>query len=130
MPWDKKCYPSDWTTIRQHILDRARHRCEQCGVMNHQWGYREKGVFSPVDKILLQSQGYHRTPFFFEGTKIIMIILTIAHKNHDTTDNREENLAAWCQACHLRHDQQLHQNHARITRRQKKYVGQGELFVL
>lgn len=130
MPCNKTLYPLDWKEIRQRILERATHQCEQCGVSNHSWGYREDGFFICVNKARLQSDGYHRTPFLLGTNKIIMIVLTVAHINHDTVDNREENLAAWCQACHLRHDQQLHQDHAKVTRRQKKYAGQGELFVL
>jgi cytochrome c1 len=34
----------------------------------------------------------------------IHIILTVAHLNHDETDNQPEYLAHLCQRCHNRHD--------------------------
>ena len=34
------------------------------------------------------------------GVKRIVIVLTIAHLNHDIADNREDNLKALCQRCH------------------------------
>lgn len=36
------------------------------------------------------------------------IVLTIAHLNHDITDNRPENLRALCQKCHLTLDKDQH----------------------
>jgi hypothetical protein len=53
-------------------------------------------------------------------------VLTTAHLNHDPSDNREENLAALCQRCHLAHDLQHHLQSRRINR--EKAVGQLRLF--
>ena len=47
-------------------------------------------------------------------------MLTVAHLNHDTTDNRDENLKAMCQRCHLRMDNELHVRNARATRMARK----------
>jgi len=57
-----------------------------------------------------------------------VIVLTIAHLNHDTTDNRDENLSALCQRCHLSHDKYLHATNARETRRKKQLAVQQEIF--
>lgn len=38
--------------------------------------------------------------------RIIRIVLTVAHINHDPTDNCPENLKALCQRCHNRLDAQ------------------------
>ena len=51
--------------------------------------------------------------------RVTKIVLTIAHKDHDPTNNAEENLAAWCQFHHLKWDQELHRRHARETRRRQ-----------
>lgn len=32
------------------------------------------------------------------------VVLACAHLNHDPTDNRDRNLAALCQRCHMIHD--------------------------
>lgn len=56
------------------------------------------------------------------------MVLTTAHLNHDPTDNREENLKALCQACHLRLDLDQHKATARATRRARLHeAGQLEL---
>jgi 5-methylcytosine-specific restriction endonuclease McrA len=47
----------------------------------------------------------------------IRIVLTIAHLDHDTTNNEMSNLAALCQRCHLRYDARLHAESAMRTRR-------------
>jgi hypothetical protein len=56
----------------------------------------------------------------------VKIVLTIAHVDHDETNNADENLRAWCQLHHLRHDAQQHAENARKTREAK--TGQLALF--
>jgi hypothetical protein len=50
------------------------------------------------------------------------VVLTIAHLNHDTTDNRPENLRAWCQRCHNNYDA------AHRRRNRQRNRGQASLF--
>jgi hypothetical protein len=83
MPCDYKQYPDNWLTeIRPAILERAGNRCEgspaypHCRVANH-------------------------TPHPVTGS---LVVLSIAHMNHDITDNRPGNLRALCQLCHNTHD--------------------------
>jgi len=38
----------------------------------------------------------------------IKVVLTVAHLNHDPTDNDPANLRALCQRCHLVHDKAHH----------------------
>ena len=71
--------------------DRAQWHCENCGI----------------------AQGAPTK----SGGKVV---LTVAHLNHDTTDNRPENLRAWCQKCHITYDAALHARHAAETRRRKR----------
>ena len=64
--------------------------------------------------------------------KIIKIVLTVAHVDHDPTNNAESNLAALCQRCHLRHDAKQHAQSAKSTRARKRHAavlatGQEEL---
>lgn len=93
MPCDYSKYPSNWKTeIRPRILARAGNRCERCGAENYK-------------------------PHPETGSRVI---LTIAHLNHDTTDNRDENLQALCQRDHLALDAGLHRRNSARTRRAKK----------
>jgi len=89
MPCNYAHYPRNWKTeIRPRILERAKHQCEWCGAENY--------------------QSHPET-----GSKVI---LTVAHIDHDITNNREDNLAALCQRCHLRHDAKQHTQNAQKTR--------------
>lgn len=97
MPIDYKNYPDNWKSeIRPAILARAENRCECCGVENY--------AQNPVT-----------------GSKVV---LTIAHLDHNTTNNSPENLRALCQLCHLRYDSRRHV----ATRRRKAFEAQPSLF--
>ncbi|MDR1897087.1 MAG: hypothetical protein LBR10_09890 [Prevotellaceae bacterium] len=88
MPIDPSKYPKNWQEISRRIrYIRAENKCEECGAVNYQ-------------------------PHPVTGNKVV---LTVAHLNHDTTDNREENLKALCQFCHLKHD--------RIDNKKRKKFG-------
>ncbi len=58
--------------------------------------------------------------------KLIVIVLTVAHLNHQPEDCRPENLAAMCQRHHLAYDHEHHRANAQATRRAK--AGTLELF--
>lgn len=51
-----------------------------------------------------------------------MVILTVAHLDHDTWNSRLGNLKAMCQRCHLRYDGALHVAHARAKRKAKRAI--------
>lgn len=117
MPMDKTRYPSSWPKVSRIIRRIAGNRCEWCHI--------ENGVPLPSGR---------------KGK----VVLTVAHlgtpyadgkpgDKHDKHDIRRENLAALCQACHLRYDLEDHIQHAKATRIRKKYaamqeVGQLSLF--
>jgi cytochrome c556 len=61
-----------------------------------------------------------------EKDKFITIVLTIAHLDHDITNNDYNNLKALCQKCHLNYDKEHHSKNSRATRNFKK--GLQELF--
>lgn len=58
--------------------------------------------------------------------KPIVIVLTVAHLDHDPANCADDNLRAWCQRHHLAYDHQHHQANAQATRRAKS--GTLELF--
>lgn len=95
-PEDRHHYKGPaWEAIRRQILVRAGHACEFCGVQ---------------DRSLVPRS----------GGRIVRIILTIAHLNHVPGDNREVNLRALCQRCHLRWDVEQHRKNASQTRRRRR----------
>lgn len=104
MPIDYKKYPDNWRSeIRPAILQRAENRCEWCSAPNGMYGSRgEDGEFIPA------LAGEIADGMDYAGNKVIKIVLTVAHLNHNINDNRPENLAALCQRCHLSHDKDQH----------------------
>ncbi len=74
MPIDYKEYAPDWKEIRAVILKRAEDACELCAAENHQDHWKT-------------------------GSKVV---LTVHHINGEKEDNRDANLLALCQRCHLR----------------------------
>jgi hypothetical protein len=111
MPVDYRKYPPNWKTeIRPRILDREGNRCKWCHVPN--------GAALPARCCA--------EPIFDERHRCCScrkrqprVVLTIAHLDHDTTNNADDNLAALCQRCHLTYDAELHANNARRTRERK-----------
>lgn len=119
-PENKALYPKDWKQIRARIQERAGDKCELCGVKNHAWGYRDKdGVFSDISnygslqlvengvvvKISAEVNRINQARLVSNlGYKIIRIICTVMHLNHDPRDNRDENLKFGCQKCHNNYD--------------------------
>ena len=92
-PENKALYPANWyTEIRPHILERAGHRCEICGVENY--------TIHPLT-----------------GSRVV---LTVAHWDHNPSNNDLSNLKALCQKDHLAHDQEQHIANAKETRSRKK----------
>lgn len=124
MPFDRKLYPANWyTEIRPAILERAGHRCEQCGVGNYSVGYRDENGYFTLWGIAVTYKDARELADAFDSNdgaqpKALVIVLTIAHMdNPDPADCRPENLKALCQRCHLRHDGKLHAQNAYKTRR-------------
>lgn len=94
MPCDYRNYPKNWKTkIRPDIVARAGNCCEgspkypNCRAPNYE-------------------------PHPVTGSRVV---LTIAHRDHDTNNNDYDNLVAWCQCCHNTYDAP----HRAETRRKK-----------
>lgn len=92
MPINYQEYHPKWSLISKLIrFTRAKNTCEWCGAKNHQ--------SHPVT-----------------GSKVV---LTVAHIDHDKTNNRFKNLAALCQKCHLKHDIKQHVDNRKYGRQWK-----------
>jgi 5-methylcytosine-specific restriction endonuclease McrA len=81
-PENRKLYPANWKQIRANVLYRAHDRCE--GSPAYPYCDAENGVPHPGT-----------------GSKVV---LTIAHLDHNPTNNEPSNLRAWCQLCHNTYD--------------------------
>ena len=90
-PENKSRYPKNWKEIRQQILLRANNKCEFCGIENYL--KRENGA---------------------------VVVLTIAHLDHQPENCNPDNLRALCQRCHLSYDAKHHAQTAQQTRAMKK----------
>lgn len=117
MPIDYKKYPANWKTeIRPDILNRDNHRCKFCGVDNYAVGYHDESCFVRVTgNEYYVAAGYGELSYTKArelakhlntslGDRVIVIVLTVAHLDHDINNNDYSNLAVLCQRCHNRHD--------------------------
>lgn len=109
-PERRDLYPENWPEISRAIRVRADFVCEcdgRCG--------KHSEPCTAED----------RRPHPDTGSRVV---LTVAHLNHDEADCREENLAAYCQRCHLAYDADHHAATRRETARKARAdAGQLEL---
>lgn len=119
MPIDYKNYPPDWKSrIRPEALERANHCCETCGVPNYARGFRDiNGEFYTASDI--ENHGWEHIKVDYDF-KVIKIVLTISHQDHNVTNNEPSNLKALCQRCHLMHDREHHTKIRRANRLKHK----------
>ena len=90
MPIDYKKYSKDWKLRSRFIrFYRAISKCEVCAAENYQ-------------------------PHPITGSKVV---LTVAHLDHNISNNSFFNLKAMCQRCHLRYDAKHHA----ATRKKKQF---------
>lgn len=98
-------YPQDWRAISTRIrAERAGNRCEG----------------SPLFPDCRAAGG---EPHPVTGS---IVVLTVAHLNHQPEDCADENLRAWCQRCHNAYD--APKRAAGIRERRKLKCADGDLF--
>jgi hypothetical protein len=95
-PENRDRYPADWKVVRSAILERAGNCCEG----------------SPA---FPSCRAENRKPHPVTGS---VVILTIAHLDHEPENCDPENLKAWCQRCHLTFDA-AHHRETRLARRRQ-----------
>jgi hypothetical protein len=130
MPMNRKLYSEDWEAKSNYIrFERAGGRCEVCGAKHGDRIIRS--YIDPANYVIVgdgdyfyytpDGEGWRDLPLGFEdtGENEITVILTTHHIGapkpdgtpgdpHDKMDNRDENLAALCQRCHLLADLPSH----------------------
>jgi hypothetical protein len=91
-------YPKDWRDISNRIRQRAGMMCESvpgqppCRAIH--------GARHPITGAV--------------------VVLTVAHLDHQPENCADDNLRALCQRCHLRYDANHHARNAAKTRRDSK----------
>lgn len=155
-PENRALYPANWPEIRAAIRERAGMQCEhrdpenqrRCKARQYAVGrwvtadrWRLPVGFEHLQRRELRWDAIEQAATFKEarqraaeidfdageeGPKPIVIVLTVAHLNHDPTDCSPENLALMCQRHHLAHDHEHHRANAQATRRARS--GTAELF--
>lgn len=128
MPINKAHYPPNWTELSTQVKTDAGWKCEWCSAPHLDIIRRintgtaadwEKVSFVPhptVGEELTSMMNAARLRYY----KLTKVVITTAHLNRDSTDNRRENLAALCQRCHLSHDILQHVENRRYGRDHKR----------
>lgn len=131
MPFKRENYPADWKAISLRIRARAGQACEctgacgehpreRCNAPNGARVHRD--AHAPWQWSLCLGDDNDCAGCVFPGPAR-RVTLTVAHLDHDTTNNADANLAAMCQRCHLLLDRHQHARNAAETRRARKAVG-------
>lgn len=93
MPVDYSKYAPDWREISKDIRTRrSKGRCECIGECDSHSG---------------QCKAVNYEPHPLTGSKVV---LTVAHLDHDISNNNYSNLKAMCQKCHLTYDAKRRRN--------------------
>jgi hypothetical protein len=120
----------EWLAIRERIRARAGNCCEECGVRNLAFGYRNSaGQFFDLgmDRAAAEAAYLDAVPETTPSQvgNLFRIVCTVAHVDGKLDDHTDANLRFWCQRDHNRHDAKSRQINASITRHEK--VGQLDL---
>lgn len=120
---DKSLYPADWKAISKRIrFERAGGRCEFCGVENGALIIRKTSnseEYVTVEDSEAYYKELHNNGADYDD-KIIKVVLTVAHLDHNPANCDDDNLRALCQRCHNRYDRTFRNGNAAATRARKK----------
>jgi hypothetical protein len=128
--------PPTWPAVRRRILERAGGkfnaqgkylwgaRCEHCKVPDGERVERGpegiwRSLMAAIGRPYRNARG-NVTSFqpCDSARRVVTIVLTVAHLNHVAGDDRDENLKALCQWCHLHYDAEHHKE-SRSLRKDK-----------
>lgn len=118
----------EWRAIRERIGERSGWRCETCGaphmtiVARGSYGGRDAYMIVDTGEVIDAETGLKMATMklsAFGAYRVLKIILTVAHLNHEETCNEDGNLAHLCQRHHLRLDAKHHARNSARTRRNR-----------
>jgi hypothetical protein len=130
-PENRARYPREWAAISRAAKERAGWTCQHKGCTARQYSI---GIWHRPDGGAHQWAEQYEPPATYAearavaadvwwevqhlgGDKLTIIVLTVAHLNHQPEDCRPENLAAMCQRHHLAYDAAHHAQTAYRTRK-------------
>lgn len=129
-PENRVRYPKDWPAISLAARKRAGWKCQHPGCNAHQYGvgvWEGRDFFFEISRGSTYGEARQRAAeesFARHGDgpapadeKIIVIVLTVAHLDHQPENCAPENLAAMCQRHHLAYDSRHHTQTAYATRK-------------
>lgn len=134
-------YPADWkSTIVPAVRERSGNRCEtpECRVRNGELGGRlPDGTFLKAEptgdnglRLTWPAPGDYawcRKGRRREILRVIRIVLTVAHLDHDDLETRDiSRMRHWCQRCHNSYDAKARA--AGIKARRRAAAAVGDLF--
>jgi hypothetical protein len=136
-PENKARYPENWHEISLAIRARAGNRCEDCAVPNHELGGRDsrgrwyKAAPKGTNGLGLDWPVPGESSWCYRGEdwqllRIVRIVLTVAHLDHQPENCAPENLKAWCQRCHNIYDAAMRR--AGIQARERERMACSDLF--
>jgi hypothetical protein len=136
---NKGRYPKDWPQISKAKRDAAGQCCEKCKAPNGQWIRRGKtedgqhvwrlstdsvymdGVCADTGLLVPDTDedivGYGR---------VVKVVLTVAHLDHQPENCHLDNLRAWCQRCHNVYDAPMRARG--VAERRKSKLAVGDIF--
>ena len=109
-------YPIDWPQLSAVIrFRRAKGRCEGCGrphgetvwhLGDGRWWDAQVGSWRDgKGQAVCLAVGEDDV---LRSVRTTRVVLATGHRNHDAADNRDVNLIAVCQRCHMNHDRPEH----------------------
>ena len=123
-------YPIDWPQLSAVIrFRRAGGRCEGCGRPHGQivWHLGDGRWWDAATASWRDGQGRITClavdDDVLRRARTTRVVLATAHRDHDTANNRDRNLAAFCQRCHMLHDRPEHMRRRWRTLFRRKAVG-------
>ena len=130
-PQHRWFYPIDWPQLSAVIrFTRAKGRCEGCRrphgklvchLGDGRWWDAQARVWRDGRGKALK--GLRPLRLWREPILSTRVFLACAHVDHDPTHNRNRNLRALCQRCHMLHDRQEHQRRRWVTLFRRKALG-------
>jgi hypothetical protein len=144
-PENQARYPKNWKSeVVPRIRARSGNRCECTGECGRQHGPDADGRCLRINGEI----GYWDRPQdghwirlglteadldmraevadLVDGYKVVEIVLTVGHLNHQPEDCDPANLKHWCQGCHNRYDAPMRR--AGIKARARAQRASGDLF--
>ena len=126
MPINYKDYPANWEELRDAVLLRDGYCCKDCGIPQYGVGYRHKDPeqFTCLVRGWTALEGRVLKDYYqpLYPQKVILIILTVAHLDHDEWNEAVslDRLAALCQRCHLEYDREDNELRKRYGKRYRR----------